>query len=417
MKKKLSYVICLLVLTIISVYSHKTCCEFLNNKYFFHNTSRHDINCVIKKISAKDNGVESFSAPPSSLSSTACCLIEKDSGQILYEKNSRKKLPMASTTKIMTCILAIEKGNPDDIVAVSNYAASMPKVKLYMHQGDTFRLGDLLYSLMLESHNDTAVAIAEHIGGSVKNFANLMNQKAAELGCTRTNFVTPNGLDSDKHYTTAHELCVIANYAMKNKTFQKIISTPSYSFSNINGSKQYNVSNKDAFLSQYSGAIGIKTGFTGKAGYCFCGAAKRNNTMLISSVLACGWPPNKTYKWSDTKKLMDYGFNNFTKVNFSPQKKHFKIKVLNGQSAYTNIKVWNDSCKMMLSKSDILTYKIKLPSTLTAPVKKNQIVGYSKLFINNKLYRQTPLKSDDSVKSINKKYIAKILFTTLCNIS
>ena len=416
MKKKLSLVICLLALTITVISSYRTFCKRLNNTYFFHNNSPTNVNCVTKKISAKDHGINSHATPPFSLSSSACCLIEKNSGQILYEKNSQKKLPMASTTKIMTCILALEKGNPDDIVKVSNYAASMPKVKLYMKPGDTFRLGDLLYSLMLESHNDTAVAIAEHIGGSVKNFAKIMNRKASELGCSRTHFVTPNGLDADKHYTTAYELCIIASYAMNNKKFQKIITTSSYSFSNTDGSKQYNVSNKDAFLSQYNGAIGIKTGFTGKAGYCFCGAVKRNNTILISSVLACGWPPNKTYKWNDTKKLMDYGFNNFTKVNFTPQKKHFKINVQNGQSAYTNVNICNNSCKIMLSASDVLTYKIKLPSTLTAPVKKNQIIGCAKLFINGKLYRQIPLKTENSVKATDKKYIITILFKTLCNL-
>ena len=128
---------------------------------------------------------------------------------------------MASTTKIMTCILALEKGSPKDIVTVSKYAASMPDVQLNMQSGEQFRLADLLYSLMLESHNDTAVAIAEHIGGSVKGFAKLMNQKAAELGCNKTHFVTPNGLDSDKHYTTAYELCLIADYALKNSDFRK----------------------------------------------------------------------------------------------------------------------------------------------------------------------------------------------------
>ena len=416
MKKNLSYLLCLLSLILLSIFSYKMCCLSLNNTYFVK-TPAHITNCVIKKISAADSGIKAYAKKPSMLSSTACCIIEKDSGQILYEKDSSKKLPMASTTKIMTCILALENGKPDDVVKISDYASSMPKVKLYMHSGDTFRLGDLLYSLMLESHNDTAVAIAEHIGGSVKGFAKLMNRKASELGCKRTSFVTPNGLDSKDHYTTAYELCKIATYALKNETFRKIITTPSYSFSNIEQSKQYNVSNKDAFLSQYNGAIGVKTGFTGKAGYCFCGAAKRNNTTLISAVLGCGWPPNKTYKWKDTKKLMDYGFNNFAKVNFRPQKKQFKIKVLNGQTCFTNVKVWDKPCMLMLSKDDEITYKIKLPSTLTAPVNKNDILGFAKLYINDKLYRQTPLRAECNVKPITPDHIRQILIKILCNAS
>ena len=238
MPKKISLFICLLSLLITGISSYKASCHFLNDTYFLDTPLSDTTNCVIKKISASESGIKSFSKTPSGLYSTACCVIEKDSKQILYEKNSSKKLPMASTTKIMTCILALEKGSPKDIVTVSKYAASMPDVQLNMQSGEQFRLADLLYSLMLESHNDTAVAIAEHIGGSVKGFAKLMNQKAAELGCNKTHFVTPNGLDSDKHYTTAYELCLIADYALKNSGFRKIITTPSYSFSNISGSKQ-----------------------------------------------------------------------------------------------------------------------------------------------------------------------------------
>lgn len=414
MKSQLNFILCLLSLTILSVFLYKACCKSLNTKYFNNTPKQHRINCVIKKIKADNCGIQKQSEEPSSLSSTACCIIEKNSGQILYKKNSFKKLPMASTTKIMTCILALENGKPDDIVKVSNYAASMPKVKLYMKSGDTFRLGDLLYSLMLESHNDTAVAIAEHIGGSVKNFAKLMNRKASELGCVNTHFVTPNGLDSKGHYTTAYELCKIASYALENKNFKKVITTSSYSFSNTTGSKQYSVSNKDAFLSQYNGAIGVKTGFTGKAGYCFCGAATRNNTTLISAVLGCGWPPNKTYKWQDTKKLMDYGFNNFSKVNFKPEEKTFKINILKGQTNFTNVKVFDKPCILMLSKNDEITYKIKLPSTLTAPVSKNDILGFAKLYINNNLYRQTPLKAEHDIKVVTPGYIRKILIRMLC---
>ena len=344
-------------------------------------------------------------------------LIDADSGRILSGSNETTAVSMASTTKIMTLIIALENCDKNFVATTSAYAASMPDVQLNAVTGEQFIINDLYYSLMLESHNDTAVAIAEHIGGSVKGFAKLMNQKAAELGCNKTHFVTPNGLDSDKHYTTAYELCLIADYALKNSGFRKIITTPSYSFSNISGSKQYSVNNKDAFLTQYNGAIGVKTGFTRKAGYCFCGAAKRKNTTLISAVLACGWPPNKTYKWKDTKKLMDYGFNNFTKVNFKPENKNVKIFVKGGQSPYTYVKLKDNSCKLMLSSSDTVTYKIKLPRTLDAPVSKNSIIGYVKLFINNKLYHQTPLRTENSVKAVDINYIRYILIHTLCGIS
>ena len=154
---------------------------------------------------------------------------------------------------------------------------------------------DMLYSLMLESHNDTAVAIAESIAGDTLSFANMMNERAKQIGAKNTNFVTPNGLDAEQHYTTAYDLALIAAEAVKNEEFLKIVNTPSHSFQDIDGKRQYAAGNKDAFLSMMNGAIGIKTGFTGNAGYCFVGALKRDNRTFISVVLASGWPPNKSF--------------------------------------------------------------------------------------------------------------------------
>ena len=269
---------------------------------------------------------------PSSLNAKAACLIDADSGMVLFAKNADEKLPMASTTKIMTALIALESSDLSDTITFSAHAASMPDVQLNAMSGEQFTLRDLLYSLLLESHNDTAVAIAEHVSGSTEAFADKMNEKAAELGLSSTHFVTPNGLDADEHYTTAKELCLIASYALQNQTFCKIIRTPAHSFANRTNTKQYHVTNHDAFLTNYAGAIGIKTGFTGNAGYCFCGAAKRGGITLISSVLACGWPPHKTYKWTDTKKLMDYGFTNYKLVRLTETPMLQKIPVHGGRS-------------------------------------------------------------------------------------
>ena len=254
-----------------------------------------------KTIVIKDNDLYAKSA----------ILIDADSKRVLFEKSGFEQLPMASTTKIMTCLIALENSNPKDKVVFSKYAASKPKVKLGAGVGYEFYMEDMLYSLMLESHNDTAVAIAETIAGSEENFAKLMNEKAKEMGAFETNFVTANGLDDINHYTTAYDLAIITSFALKNEEFLKIIKCANHNFSEINGKGNYNVSNKDVFLTMYKGAIGVKTGFTGKAGYCFVGAAKRNNKTLISVVLASGWPPDKSFKWKDTIKLMDYGFDNY----------------------------------------------------------------------------------------------------------
>lgn len=247
-------------------------------------------------------------------------LMDADSGRILYEKDGHKKMPMASTTKIMTCILTLESGKTEEIVEISSYAASMPKVHLGMRAGEHYRMKDLLYSLMLESHNDSAVAIAEHVGGSVEGFAEMMNQKAAELGCKDTFFITPNGLDAQKeietpegsvtveHSTTAADLAKIMSYCIVNSPqkdgFLEITRTPSHSFSNlkvkeggeaVSGGRNFSCNNHNAFLSMMEGALSGKTGFTGKAGYCYVGSLKRDDKTFVVALLACGWPNNKTY--------------------------------------------------------------------------------------------------------------------------
>lgn len=346
----------------------------------------------------------------SSLNAKACCLMDASTGRVLFGKNENKKLPMASTTKIMTCIVALENAAMNKKIPVSSYAASMPDVQLNMQTGDSFYLKDLLYSLMLESHNDTAVAIAEAVGGSVKGFASMMNKKAYGLGCRNTHFVTPNGLDNKKHYTTAKELCMIAQYAMQNKTFCKIIQTKSYHFSNCNNTRQYQVYNHDAFLSSYSGAAGIKTGFTGHAGYCFAGAAKKDGRMLLSSVLACGWPPHKTYKWDDTKALMDYGFSHFQNITADVPSYDNVIPI---QNAVKNTLRLTSSIPSKitypLSYNDTLTIQRKLSKNLSAPIRQGDIVGYDTISMNQTVLEKYPVIAKETIIARNLSYFARLL--------
>ena len=196
-------------------------------------------------------------------------LMDGETGRVLYGKEAYKGRPNASTTKVMTCILALEMASGDDYVQVSRNAASQPQTHLGMREGQQFYLEDLLYSLMLKSHNDTAVAIAEHIGGSVEKFALLMNEKAKSLGCTDTHFVTPNGLDAEDeggvHHTTARDLALIMAYAIKNATFVHITQTRDYTFSDISGKEHYSVHNTNAFLDMETGVISGKTGYCGTA--------------------------------------------------------------------------------------------------------------------------------------------------------
>ena len=226
----------------------------------------------------------------------AAVLMDAESGRILYEKDAHKVLPMASTTKIMTCILALEYGHLDDYAKASSYAASMPKVKLNVKTDEYYKLGDLLYSLMLESHNDAAVVIAEHIAGSTESFADMMNQKARDIGCFDTFFITPNGLDATAtasdgsvktHSTTAADLAKIMSYCIedspKKEEFLAITRTDSYSFESykeqdgayIASGRNFQCNNHNAFLGMMEGALSGKTGFTGNAGYCYVGAVKK----------------------------------------------------------------------------------------------------------------------------------------------
>lgn len=358
----------------------------------------------------KDFSITSKGAAPSSLHAKASCLMDADTEQVLWGQEADKKMPMASTTKIMTCIIALENGKLEDTVTATSYAASMPDVQLNMKAGETFCLKDLLYSLMLESHNDTAVAIAEHVGGSVEGFAAMMNAKAAELGCTQTNFVTPNGLDSKEHYTTAKELCIIAAYAIRNKQFLNIIATPSYQFSNRKGTRKYHVRNHDAFLTSYPGAIGIKTGFTGNAGYCFCGAAKKGGQTLITSVLACGWPPNKTWKWKDTKALMNYGFDNFKTVSVTPEKLPSSLPASQGAEGQVAIRsTAPEKLAFTLQEQDTVTRKTTLPQNVIAPVRKGDIIGYDKYYRNDELLYEFPILAKKSCAARGLSYYRKLV--------
>ncbi|MCC8067053.1 MAG: serine hydrolase [Clostridiales bacterium] len=248
-----------------------------------------------------------YSGAKLSISSDCAVLINADTGEILYDKNGTTKHSNASTTKILTCILAIENCELTDKVTASANAAAQEPSKMYLHTGEVFYMKDLLYGLMLPSGNDAAVAIAEHISGSTTKFAKLMNKKAKTIGCTSTHFVTPNGLDAGlDHYTTAQDLAKIAQYAYQNKTFRKIVSTRSYSFTSVSG-YSYNLYTTNALLGNMTGVTGMKTGYTSKAGYCFVGSieAKNGETYIAVSLGA----PSTSARWADARTLLQYAYD------------------------------------------------------------------------------------------------------------
>lgn len=354
--------------------------------------------------------------PEFSLYAKSAVLMDADSGRVLYGKDEESFLPNASTTKIMTCILAIESGKLEDTVEVSSYAASMPQVHLGMTTSDTYKLKDLLYSLMLESHNDSAVAIAEHVGGSVEEFAKMMNQKAKELGCTNTHFITPNGLDAkddtSAHGTTAKDLALIMRYCIQNETFLEITRTPQYSFTNLEGTKNYSCTNHNAFLQMMDGALSGKTGFTGDAGYCYVGALRKGEKTFIVSLLACGWPNNKGYKWTDTKTLMTYGLENYEKVAVKLERNLEALPVVNAADENYNsdrkvlmpVEIAGKDIQLLKAKDEEVTVKYTGKKKLKAPIEKGVVVGNAEYYVGGTKVASYPLVTTENVKQRTAKW-------------
>lgn len=347
--------------------------------------------CPVFSICAQETEV------PSGLYSAGAVLMDADSGRVLFSKQGDQSFAMASTTKIMTCILALELGQPEQIVTFSSYAASMPDVQMNAKEGERYYLKDLLYSTMLESHNDSSVAVAEAIGGSVEEFTKLMNQKAEAIGCLNTHFVTPNGLDGvDKdgeHRTTAKELALILRYCIsvssKASEFLEITGTPVYELQELSGKRYVSCNNHNAFLNSYAGALTGKTGFTGKAGYCYTGAVKRDDRTLIIALLGAGWYPNRSYKWKDARKLFDYGFSEFFYKEVGKDHWKFpKIKVYKGMEDSVRLSTDAKTFEYLIGNLENVKCRISYAKTLSAPVEKNTLVGTIRYELDGKVIEQ-----------------------------
>lgn len=363
------------------------------------------------------------SLPTTSLMSGAAVLMDAETGRVLFGKNENEVLPMASTTKIMTCILALENASLDDVVQVSDYAASMPDVQLNIRAGETYYLKDLLHSLMLESHNDSAVAIAEHVGGSKEAFADMMNQKARDIGCTSTYFITPNGLDEKDeetgraHSTTAKELARIMRYCIsqspKKEEFLEITRAPSYTFSDIERTRSFSCVNHNALLTTMDGAISGKTGFTNGAGYCYIGAVKKGEKTFIAALLACGWPPHKTYKWQDMRTLISYGNENFDYYEILKDEVQVEnIPVTGGIESTTGLKVCypeERSLKILMQETDAVTIKKKVASSLPAPVEIGMTAGQIDYYVGEDLVATYPVVTTEKVGLWDMEFCAKTL--------
>lgn len=363
---------------------------------------------------------------PSELHALSAVLMDGDSGRVLYEKDGKTPLANASTTKVLTSIVALESSPGDDYVQVSQNAASQPEVRLGLQKGEQYYLEDLLYSLMLKSHNDTAVAIAEHCGGTVEGFARMLNRKAKQIGCKDTYFITPNGLDAQdengKHHTTAEDLALIMRYAIKNKTFLHISQTRDYTFSEITGKRTFSVHNANALLDMMDGVLAGKTGYTSQAGYCYVCAWEEEGKTFVVSLLGCGWPNHKTYKWSDTKKLLSYGAYNYDYETYWQEPHTSKILVTDGVENMQNIgeKVYlRGKCsvtsedrekEILLKKGEAVTCKTEIPQKVSAPVLKGEKLGRIAYYLDGKLIDSYPVYAERSVEKISFKWYTEKVF-------
>lgn len=395
--------------------------------------ARAAVPCAIEKYTAGEDSAanvdttvntagaatEEKGKEPFRLNAQSAVLMDAKTGRILYGKDIETQRPMASTTKIMTCILALEQGNPEDLVEVSAYAASMPDVQLNIREGEKYKLKDLLYSLMLESHNDSAVAVAEHIGGSVEGFAAMMNQKARDIGCTDTCFVTPNGLDASSkengtpHSTTAADLAQIMRYCVlqspKREEFLEITRTASRSITDEAGKRSFYLGNHNALLTMMPEALSGKTGFTGGAGYCYVAALEKDGKEFTVALLGCGWPPHKTYKWEDMRKLVRYAFEEYDYYEIFEKNKTFpSLKIIDGMKDEVSLKLGvpedGQSLKILLKEGEQPDIRYEYPKEMKAPVEAGMAVGTVTYSLGGEQIAAYPICAAEGAERIDFKW-------------
>lgn len=336
-------------------------------------------------------------------SAKGAVLMEASTGRVLYAENEDVRLPMASTTKILTAIIAIEKCSLDEVVKVSSSAAGTEGTSMYLSVGEKVTVRELLYGLLIASGNDAAIALACHISGSTEAFSELMNEKAREIGAHNSNFVNPNGLPDDNHYTTAADLARIAAYCMRNTTFREIVATQSIDLPQDDDSPARYLRSKNKLLWQYEGGNGIKTGFTKAAGKCFVGGAERDGMQLITVVL------NDYAMWDDSKTLLTYGFENYDMHKIANAGDVMgSIRVEGGIRDAVKTELKEDICLPMTDEEyKILEDSIKLEEFLVAPVNKGETVGCLQVFCNGELLAEADIVTSEAVQENSFEYSLK----------
>ncbi|MGB4289339.1 MAG: D-alanyl-D-alanine carboxypeptidase family protein [Dethiobacteria bacterium] len=326
------------------------------------------------------------------VSALAAVLTDRESGRILWAKDEHRRLPIASTTKIMTALLALEHGCEEDLITVSKAAASTEGSSIWLDEGEKKTLEELIYGLMLRSGNDAAVAIAEHIGGTEKNFVLMMNRKAADLGATNTLFANPHGLPDGPQYSTASDLGLIACRALENERFRQIIATPTWTISWPGRPWDRAMANQNRLLELYPGGDGVKTGWTKAAGRCFVGSATREGWQLVCVVL------NAPQMWEDAILLLDYGFENYRRQKIMCRNQVLCTAPVSKGTCRVDVAVKEDlHLPLLPGEEKSLHCRIVLDETIRAPLAEGVKIGEAEIYLGNELLARAGLCSGHAV--------------------
>ena len=332
-----------------------------------------------------------FAAP--AVSARSAILIEAESGDVLFTKNADERLPMASTTKIMTALVAIEKMPLETIITVPKEAVGVEGSSVYLQIGEKLTLEDLLYALLLASANDAATAIAWAVAGSVENFAALMNDKAAELGLSGTHFTNPHGLDDEEHYTTAHDLARLAAAALENEKFRRIAGTVRHTIPAADGGVRVLV-NHNKMLRLYNGAIGVKTGFTKRCGRCLVSAAERNGLRLVAVTLSA---PDD---WRDHTAMLDYGFDTLERITLTKAGDYaFDLPVAGGEAETVRVSAESEISVVLPKPHGKIESRVELPEFVFAPIEAGKTLGRVVFSLDGKEIGSALLTAEENVSA------------------
>ena len=322
-------------------------------------------------------------------SAKACIVICGDTGQTIYGENEDFRMPMASTTKIMTGLLLCEYGDLDREIVTTKEMVTVEGSSMGLLEGDRVSLKTLLYGLLLASGNDAANTIAIIVGGSVRNFVAMMNDRAIDMGLSDTHFETPSGLDGDTHFTTCRDLATLAMEAMKNETFRQVVATESISVSYGNPPYNRRITNHNRLLKTYDDVVGVKTGFTKKSGRCLVSAAKKDGKYVIAVTL------NDPNDWQDHRVLLDRGLNGTELVNIKPNDEEINIPVINGIKDNISVKI--EPLEICAKKDSKTECKVYIKPNIIAPIEEGELLGRAEYFVDGNKVAQKEIKADKNI--------------------